>query len=152
MLASSFFEDLEMYMIIKSDELLHYGIRGMRWGVRKDGGSSGGSKLKKAAKIVSPLGYAAVKGAKKATTVVSNNKRVRSAQNKYRNLTGSRGSAATKKYRNKNIDGMSDADLRKAVNRMNLERQYRDLTRVDYMKGQKYASDILKYSGTIKRF
>lgn len=139
-------------MIIKSDELLHYGVKGMRWGVRKDGGSSGGSKIKKAAKIISPVGYATAKGVKKASTTIKNSKRARSAQNKYRNLTGSRGSAATKKYRNKNIDGMSDADLRKAVNRMNLERQYRDLTRLDYMRGQKYASDILKYSGTAKRY
>lgn len=198
-----------MYMINKPDDyLVHHGVKGMKWGVRKDperyisrtakkmyrleksnsarsikrgkkleeklenyvntnrtpakdaalkraverekqhpsGGK--GSALKTTAKIVSPVGYAVGKGIHKAAT----SKKARSARNTLRNLTGSKRSAAMTKYRKKNIDGMSDADLRKAVNRMNLERQYRDLTKADYMKGQRYASDFLKYKSTMKRF
>lgn len=136
-----------MYMISKQKELSHHGVKGQKWGVRKDR-QSGSSGWKKTAKIISPVGYAAGKGLHKAAT----SKKARSARNVYRNITGSKRSAAMTKYRKKNIDGMSDADLRKAVNRMNLERQYRDLTKADYMKGQRYASDILKYSSTVKRF
>lgn len=133
-------------------ELYHYGVRGMKWGVRKDRSSGGkGGVLKTAFKVTHPLTYMAGKKAKSTASKVANSKRARSAVNKYRNLTGSKQSAAMKKYRNKNIDGMSDNDLRKAVNRMNLERQYRDLTKADYMRGQRYTADILKYQNTGER-
>lgn len=134
--------------VITERELYHHGVKGQKWGVRKSRTSSGGSGWKKAAKIISPVGYAAAKGIKKA----ANSKKGRSARNVYRNMTGSKRSAAMTKYRKKNIDGMSDADLRKAVNRMNLEQQYRNLTKSDFMKGQRAASNILKYSSTAKRF
>ncbi len=120
-----------MYILNRRDDyLVHHGVKGMKWGVRKDRSSGG-----KSSSI-------------KSTTI----KKARAARNVYRNVTGSKRSAAMTKYRKKNIDGMSDADLRKAVNRMNLERQYRDLTKADYMKGQRYASDILKHKSTMKRF
>lgn len=102
--------------IITQDELSHYGVKGMKWGVRKDRIS----------------------------------KKARNASTYIKNVTGSRSSAAVKKYRRKNIDGMSDADLRKAVNRMNLERQYRDLTRADLMFGQRAAENALKYNKSYK--
>ena len=147
-----------MYVVTKPDNfLLHYGVKGMHWGVRKENRSLSGSRkrLKTAAKIISPLGYAAYKGTKKGIKfgkTVRSSKSMRSAVNRYRNLSGSKASGSMKKYRSKNIDGMSDSDLKKAINRMNLERQYRDLTKLDYMRGHKYASDILRYSTTAKRF
>lgn len=134
-----------MFIIIHQDELNHYGVKGMKWGVRKDGKSSA---LVTAFKITHPLTYLAGKKVKKSFDNFKSSKRYRSVVNKYRNITGSRKSVARTKYRNKNIDGMSDADLRKAINRMNLERQYRDLTRHDFMRGQKAASNILKYETT----
>ena len=131
-------------------ELYHYGVKGMKWGVRKDrpSGSSRGGALQTAFKVTHPLTYMAGKKARGASYKIANSKKTRSAINRYRNLTGSRQSAATKKYRGKNIDGMTDADIKKAVNRMNLERQYRDLTKVDFKRGQRAANLYLGYKVT----
>lgn len=103
-----------MYIIKQPDQLIHYGVKGMKWGVRKDGKPSRGRKIAKAV-----------------------GKKARSTRNYYRNYTGSRKSAALKKYRGKNIDGMSDKDLQKAVQRLNLEKQYRSLTKADFYRGKR---------------
>lgn len=47
------------------------------------------------------------------------------------------------------LSKMSDDDLRKAINRMNLERQYRDLTPVEITRGERVASNILRTTGTV---
>ena len=109
--------------IIKRDELYHYGVKGMKWGVRKD----------KVNKI-------------KSSTV----KKARNAANYYKNVTGARSSAAVKKYRRKNIDGMSDADIRKAINRMNLEKDYRNLTKADILRGKRFADSAFDYRAKYK--
>lgn len=110
-----------MYIVMKPDELQHHGVKGMRWGVRKDMGSSGGTKTKQ-------------NGSSRFSSV---KKKYRSTRNAWRNLTGSRKSAALKKYRGKNIDGMSDEDLKNAVYRMNMEKQYRSLTKLDFYRGKR---------------
>ena len=65
-----------------------------------------------------------------------------------KNYTGSRRSNALKDARRKDINKMSNQELQDTINRLNLERNYRSLTKVDYMKGQKYAADYLKMEGT----
>jgi len=141
------------------DYLAHYGVKGMKWGVRKSRSSTGKtSKVGKYFKITSPAVYGAYKGARKAGSKVKNSKFVKDKKkaarrraNKYRNITGSRKSAARAKYQNLNIDHMSNQQLQEAVNRMNLERQYRDLTKIDIMRGQKAAQNVLKYDTTMKQ-
>lgn len=109
---------------MKPDELIHHGVRGMRWGVRRN-------QLRKAKN--------------------SFLKKKREASNRYRNLTGSKRSAALKKYRRKNIDGMSDKDLQAAVNRMNLERQYRTLTKVDFYRGKRAVDTMYNNQNAMNR-
>lgn len=133
------------------DYLVHYGVKGMKWGVRKSRSSTGKtSKVGKYFKIASPAVYGAYKGARKASRAVKKTKTYKRNVNKFRNMTGSRKSAARTRYQNKNIDHMSNQQLQEAVNRMNLERQYRDLTRIDIMRGQKAAQNALKYETTYK--
>lgn len=45
--------------------------------------------------------------------------------------------------RKKHYSEMSDSELRYITNRMNLERQYRDLTNSEKSRGRKVAEDIL---------
>lgn len=94
----------------------------MKWGVRKGRKSGGlGKKLKK---------------------------KFRAAKTRFQNASGSRSSNALRAYRKKDINRMSNKDLQTAINRMNLERQYRNLTKRDLMTGNRIAKDILAYGGT----
>ena len=105
----------------KYDELYHYGVPGMKWGVRRDRRS---------------------KGFKRTVS-----KKAKAAKIRFQNTTGSRSSNALKAYRKKDINKMSNKELQTAINRMNLERQYRNLTSRDFQMGSKIAKNILTYAG-----
>lgn len=129
-----------MDRIIYTDELMHYGVKGMKWGVRNDRSNGGSGRGDKVLKVASPVLY----GIKKATK----SKTAKDLTNKAKNLAGSRSSKALKAARKKNIDKMSNQELQDVINRLNLERNYRSLTKSDYMRGQKYVSDVLRYENT----
>ena len=105
----------------KYDELYHYGVPGMKWGVRRDRRSNSFKR-----------------------TV---SKKAKAAKIRFQNTTGSRSSNAIKSYRKKDINKMSNKELQTAINRMNLERQYRNLTSRDFQMGSKIAKNILTYAG-----
>lgn len=117
--------------------LSHHGIKGQKWGVRrfrdyngslteagknryyKDDGkpSDEGKRLKRNTENANK----AVSGAKQ---VVSGAKQIRSAsENRARNRYNKRENLSQEE-----LDKMSDDDLRKLVNRLNLEQQYSTLT------------------------
>lgn len=77
-------------------ELRHYGVKGMRWGVRRKRGSSSGN--------------------------------------------------STKPKKKSSIKDLSDEELRRRLNRIQMERQYRALTST---RGQRAASKAAKISGEI---
>lgn len=90
--------------------LAHYGVKGMKWGVRRD--------------------------------------RKSDRLNRIRNYTGLRGSNALREARRQDINKMSNQELQATVNRLNLEKQYRQLTQVDLQFGKRKVDDILAYEGT----
>lgn len=110
-----------MHIQCYSNELYHYGVPGMKWGVRRDRRSNSFKR-----------------------TV---SKKAKAAKIRFQNTTGSRSSNALKAYRKKDINKMSNKELQTAINRMNLERQYRNLTSRDFQMGSKIAKNILTYAG-----
>lgn len=90
------------------NELYHFGIKGMKWGIRR-----------------------------------------------YQNKDGSLTVAGKKRYSdsssNNEIKDLTDQELRDRINRLNLERQYRDLTtpsgQKQVNKGKQFVTSVLETSG-----
>lgn len=76
------------------NELSHFGVKGMKWGVRKS----------------------------RTSTVES---------------------SPRKKLKSKEIKSLSDDELRKRINRIQMEKQYKQLTKREQSKGSKVVKDIL---------
>lgn len=104
------------------NELYHFGIKGMRWGVRRYQNPDGS------------LTNAGKKRLKKGQT--SNEE------------TDSSNKPSTKSSSTKTVKDMSDDELRQAINRLQLEQQYKNLSPKNVSKGKKFVdtvtNDVLK--------
>ena len=94
-------------------ELYHYGVLGMKWGVRKSRG--GGS---------------ARSGRKQSSS--------KSADKKQKEL---------RKRDLKNRRNLSDAELKRKIERIKLEKQFKELTNEDIAPGKKFVADVMSSSG-----
>ena len=117
-----------MFVIIEN-ELSHYGVKGMKWGVRKDDRASG--KLRTAAKIFSPVGYAAVTtgikvGKKSVKTIKKKRSDIREKQRK-KALDYSTSGSYTYRQRKK----LSNSELQSRIDRLSMEKRLKDLARED---------------------
>lgn len=92
--------------------LMHYGILGMKWGVRR-----------------SEAQLARARGKKTETSADDKEKTARKTDVKNRRT-------------------MSEADLRKKIERLKLEKQLKELTSEDLSPGRKMATEILKSAGS----
>ena len=124
---------------MNADELKHYGIKGMKWGVRRFQNSDGsltadgkkrysGDNLKDIQKQVNQ-GKNVVDGVKKTRT-----------------------KAAEKQHEKKiksDLSKMSDKELRDIVNRLNMEERYTQVMKSRGVEtGKNRADKILEYAGT----
>ena len=104
------------------NELYHFGIKGMRWGVRRYQNPDGS------------LTNAGKKRLKKGQT--SNEE------------TDSSNKSSTKSSPTKTVKEMSDDELRQAITRIQLEQQYKSLSPKNVSKGKKFVdtvtNDVLK--------
>lgn len=97
--------------------LQHFGVLGMKWGVRKRRESSGGSNFRKKRSLVQRIAQ------------IRKNKKNSSEKNK--------------KKSTKNVKKMSTEELQNKISRLELEKKYRDLKASEKTRGRKVVDDIL---------
>lgn len=93
------------------NELYHYGIKGMRWGVRRTDAQ---------------LGHNPKKSSGKSKNVIVKSKKI-----------------SSKQQRKNEMKNMSDAELRSRINRIQMEKQYMQLTEPQLSPGKKFVKDVL---------
>lgn len=124
--------------------MMHYGVKGMKWGVRrKSSDSSGGSEP--SARKVRRQERKEAKKAQRKQNIQETLRRPVTADA----ASAAKGRARTKKH---GTDALSNKDLQALVNRMNLEQQYANLKDNEKASsarsaGRRYVADILKDAG-----
>lgn len=145
---------------MEKDKLLHAGIKGMKWGVRryqnKDGTltDAGKKRYNRDTRDLSDSKKAKYKADpdKWAKEDLGSGRRLADESanltNKLKNATDS--SIRNRKKTTMNLSKMSDEQMRKEINRAILERQYNDMFAPQKStKGREVASKILETSGLI---
>lgn len=112
--------------VSETDYFAHYGVKGMRWGIRKERPSSGRSGRL---------------GSKK--TGIQRTSKVEKPD------TRSEARKQSDEIRKKRVSEMSDEELKQVIGRMNMERQYKQLNTELYQPGKKFAMGALKTVGNM---
>lgn len=98
---------------MNDNQLLHYGILGMKWGVRR-----------------TPAQLARARGE-------------RQSQDSKQNSTNSSSSKSSSSSSKRSVSDLSDDELRRVVQRLQLEQQYRNLNPQKVSVGQRFAKKVL---------
>lgn len=124
---------------MNADELKHYGIKGMKWGVRRFQNSDGSLTAE---------------GRKRygSEDIRNMQKQVDKGKNVVDGVKRSKAKAAEKRTEKKikdDLSRMSDQELRDIVNRLNMEERYMQVMKTrDVQIGKSRVDKILDYAGT----
>lgn len=122
-------------------QLYHHGILGMKWGKRngppypldQSSRSSAERKMQKSKNAERTAEYA-----NRASSINEGARRVNRGIGKLKRTASSQ-----------DVSKMSDEELRKLVNRLNMEQQYSDLTSRRVSKGETYLDEIMDVAGGV---
>ena len=117
---------------MQNDYLAHYGVKGMKWGVRS------AETLRK----YGAGGKAASKNKAGVASTIKARREARKPTFEQRRETALTTHSA--KTLAKNMDTLSDKELQQRYNRLNLEQNVRNLSRNQVSTGKKMASDVGK--------
>lgn len=135
--------------------LMHHGIKGMKWGVRRTpeqlgyrrSSRSRGSLQETVQKATTPT-IKRGKGKENITPaekIASDGRKITDELS-----TMSNRSSRNRSRRNSTASNMSDEELRRAINRLNMEKQYNDLLQSQSTsKGKETVDNILAYTGSV---
>ena len=119
-----------------NDNLKHYGVVGMRWGVRRSSRQLADERFRVSKKQLS-AGRDIAKNTSEA---------LRSASNVAGKL--GEGNKPSKKVR-KELSSMTDQELRTRINRLNMEQQYASLNPSRISRGASAARSTLEVAGNV---
>lgn len=120
--------------------LIHHGIKGQRWGVRRYQNEDG-SLTSEGKKRYSPSD----KELGKAKSITESASKITGEFGKINRSVGDMRKESSKFA---DLSKMSDQQLKDRVSRLNLERQYSDLTSSRSGRGQSYVGHILDIAGS----
>lgn len=106
------------------DELYHYGVKGMKWGIRRTPAQLGHKTANTARKVGSTVGSVAKKAGKAVSGVA------RKAYQAHKDKKAAQDSVERmKKLKKKKISDMTDQELQDRINRLQLEQRYSELVK-----------------------
>ena len=155
--------DLKKLQHANAAYLSHHGIIGMKWGVRryqnKDGSlTNAGQKRynsdntkqleKEYGKLEDQMTYGKNANAKKNAALMKRMSEIEKEMSTKKKEAPAH-EDYTKAHNSKSVKSMSDAELRNRLNRLQMEKQYKQLSSTDVNRGKEYVSKTLKVAGTV---